>query len=337
MNATPRLGALAVAGLIALAGCGGDTAAKPGAAATVGGTRITTEQLNGLVSRASANTKAKAQINKDKPGFVRHELTTLIDRIILSKAAAAQKVTVTQGEVDARTAQFVQQAGSKKALQQQAAESGIAAQDLPAFIRDLVLQDKLGTKLVAGTPVAAATIAALYKKNAAQYNQVHSAHILVKDKKTADKLLAQVKAKPSTFAALAKKYSTDTGSKNSGGDLKFQPASAFVKEFSDAIFKAAPGSFVMAKSQYGYHVIHVIEKKTTTLAQATPALRTEALASAKPKKLQAYFVATAKKLKVSVSPRFGNWNAATAAVVAPKNLSKTTGSAKPTASASPTG
>lgn len=337
MNATPRLGALALAGTIALAGCGGTSAAKPGAAATIGGTRITTAELNGLVTRATANAKAKAQIDKDKSGFERHELTTLIDRVILAKAAAEQKVTVTQGEVDARTAQFVQQAGSKKALETQAAESGIAAKDLPAFIKDLVLQDKLGNKLVAATPVSAATIAALYKKNAAQYNQVHSAHILVKDKKTADKLLAQVKKTPSSFAALARKYSTDPGSKNTGGDLKFQPAGAFVKEFSNAIFKAAPGSYVEVKSQFGYHVIHVIEKKTTTLAEATPALRTQALAGAKPKKLQAYFVATAKKLKVSVSPRFGTWSAATASVTAPKDISRTTGSAKPSASASPTG
>src|SRR5206468_5390861 len=101
----------------------------------------------------------------------------------------------------------------------------------------------------------------------------HSAHILVKDKATADKILAQVRANPSRFAALAAKYSQDTSNKNSGGDLGFAGHGQFVKEFSDAIFAAKPGAFVEVHSQFGWHVVHEIARKTVPLEKAAPQLK----------------------------------------------------------------
>eukprot|EP00347_Sterkiella_histriomuscorum_P013085 403366080 len=56
------------------------------------------------------------------------------------------------------------------------------------------------------------------KADAAKQQQYDVSHILVKDQKTANDIEAQLK-KGANFADLAKKYSTDPGSKANGGEL----------------------------------------------------------------------------------------------------------------------
>jgi len=307
---TPRrLALLATAGLavVTLSGCG-DNPVRAGAAATVGDVRITTTDLNGLVTRGLADPQAEQQLGADKAAFQRQTLSRLINHQVLAEAAKQKSVTVTDGDVDKRIAEFEQQAGGAQQLEQQAAQNGIAKQDLRSFVRDIVLNDALGDKLTADVQVPQAQLQAAYQQNAAQNDQVHAAHILVADKATADDILSQVQADPSTFAALAAKYSTDTSNKDKGGDLGFAGRGAFVKEFEDAVFAAKPGDFFVVKTQFGYHVVHVIERRTTTLAQALPDLRRQILQKEREQATADLLSKVAKQLGVKVNPRFGQWN-----------------------------
>lgn len=64
------------------------------------------------------------------------------------------------------------------------------------------------------------------------------------------------------FAALARQYSEDEGSKANGGDLGFFPRERMVKEFSDVAFSLEPGGISEpVRSQFGYHVIKVEARK----------------------------------------------------------------------------
>mgnify|MGYP003296260950 CR=1 FL=1 len=272
---TPRrLALLATAGLavLTLTGCG-DSPVRAGAAATVGDIRITTTELNGFVKRGLADPQAQQQLGADKAGFQRQTLGRLINHEVLAEAARQKGVTITPGAIDAKLADFEKQAGGAKQLEQQAAQNGISKQDLRRFINDIVLNDALGDKLTADLVVPQAQLEAAFKQNAAQNDQVHAAHILVADKATADQVLAKVTADPSQFAALAAQLSTDTSNKDKGGDLGFAGRGQFVKAFEDAVFGAKPGDYLVVKTEFGYHVVHVIERRTTTLAQATPDLR----------------------------------------------------------------
>lgn len=316
MTRTPHrlaAGALLAAAAIGLAGC----QTNPGAAAIVGGASIRTDTLTAMVDRALADPQAKARLGADRAGFTRQELSRLINAKVVDAAARANQVTVSSADVDARIGQFAAQAGGRQQLEQQAAASGVPKQDLPTFVRTLVLEERLGDKLVADVQVDPAKLAAAYKQNIDQYDQVHSAHILVASKKTADAILAQVRKDPSLFASLAQKNSIDTSNKDKGGDLGFAGRGQFVKPFSDAIFAAKPGSFVEAHTQFGWHVIHVIERKTTTLEQATPELKRSLVKDERDKRLRDALVAEAKSLKVKVNPRYGRWDAANGSVVAP--------------------
>jgi peptidyl-prolyl cis-trans isomerase D len=122
------------------------------------------------------------------------------------------------------------------------------------------------------TNVSAQDIQRYYEDNQQQYStpeQVRATHILLKTegkddaavKKQAEDLLAKVKG-GGDFAALATKFSEDESSAAKGGELEPFSRGAMVKEFDDVAFALKPGETSgLVKSQFGYHIIRVLEKK----------------------------------------------------------------------------
>lgn len=317
MSRVPTLARAAAAGgltALLLTGCG-DSQVRTGAAAVVGDTKITTTALQEAVDRSLADPQAAQQLGADRPTFQRQTLNRLVRRQVLTAAADERGVQVDQGRVDARLDQFAQQAGGRVELEKQAAQNGIPAADLPTFIRDLVVEEELGDRLTADINVPAATLRTLYQQNIAQYDQVRSAHILVKDPAQAQRILTQVKADPTKFAALAARFSTDTGNKDRGGDLGAAGRGQFVPAFEKALFAAKADTYFVVKTEFGNHVVHAIDRRTTTLAQATPELRRAALEQQRTTLVGTALADKAKQLGVTVNPRFGRWDPATTTVV----------------------
>jgi peptidyl-prolyl cis-trans isomerase D len=114
-----------------------------------------------------------------------------------------------------------------------------------------------------------------YNNNIEQYStpeQVRASHILIKTegkddaavKAKAEDILKQVKS-GADFAELAKKYSEDEGSAKNGGDLDYFGRGRMVPEFDQAVFAMQPGQISdLVKTQYGYHIIKLTDKKTAT-------------------------------------------------------------------------
>ena len=115
-----------------------------------------------------------------------------------------------------------------------------------------------------------------YEQNIQDYqvpNRVHAEHILLMTvnktdaeveeiKKKAEDVLKQVK-KGAKFDELAKKYSEDPGSKDKGGDLGWLIQGQTVPEFEKAAFSLQAGAVSdLVKTQYGFHIIKVLEKET---------------------------------------------------------------------------
>ncbi|MEJ9250304.1 peptidylprolyl isomerase [Bacillus thuringiensis] len=86
-------------------------------------------------------------------------------------------------------------------------------------------------------------------------------HILVKDEKTAKEIKEKLNS-GEDFAALAKQYSEDPGSKEKGGELSEFGPGMMVKEFEDAAYKLEVGQLSEpVKSSFGYHIIKLTDKK----------------------------------------------------------------------------
>ncbi|MGQ9812190.1 MAG: peptidylprolyl isomerase [Dissulfurimicrobium sp.] len=130
-----------------------------------------------------------------------------------------------------------------------------------------------------------------YEKNKAEFSQpemIKARHILIKVQSGAPEKAwkeAEAKArdikkkldKGADFAQLAKQYSEDPGTKDKGGDLGFFPKGRMVPEFETAAFALKPGTIsVPVKTQFGYHIIKVEEKRPAevkTLNEVMPQVK----------------------------------------------------------------
>ena len=131
-----------------------------------------------------------------------------------------------------------------------------------AFTRNRLLMDSL----LATEGKAATTDEAMKKvyedasKQITAEQEVHARHILVPTEDEAKTVVEELK-KGADFAELAKKKSKDPGASD-GGDLGFFTKEQMVPEFSAVAFTLEPGKISdPVKSQFGWHVIKVEEKR----------------------------------------------------------------------------
>ncbi len=95
-------------------------------------------------------------------------------------------------------------------------------------------------------------------------------HILVETEEAAKAVIDEL-AKGGDFAKLAAERSVDQGSAQNGGDLGWFTADRMVPEFSEAVVAMEPGSTSAApvKSQFGFHIIKLNEKRNMTPPELT--------------------------------------------------------------------
>ncbi len=124
--------------------------------------------------------------------------------------------------------------------------------------------------------VSDAEVQAYYNAHQEQYKteeQVKTRHILITSKTGADAatdaaakakaqdVLNQLKA-GGNFAELAKKYSEDPGSKDSGGELQMIATASLDPAYAKAAMALKPGETSgLVKSSFGYHIIQTEQKQ----------------------------------------------------------------------------
>lgn len=122
---------------------------------------------------------------------------------------------------------------------------------------------------------------AYLEKNISKYDtpeQVQASHILVGDLETANQVLEELR-NGADFAQLAADYSTDTGTKDDGGDLGWFGRGQMVTEFEDAVFSMQVDQISdPVKTEYGYHIINLTDRKgayTMELAEVEDQVRND--------------------------------------------------------------
>lgn len=149
---------------------------------------------------------------------------------------------------------------------------------------------------------------AYYDANKTQFpspEQVHARHILVKTKAEADAIKVQLD-KGADFTQLAKEKSVDKASGSRGGDLGFFGKGDMIPEFEKAAFSLAVGKISSPiKSQFGYHIIKVEEKKpavTMSFEEAKPYAEQRVINQKQRERLDSWLAALEKNAKVTSKP-----------------------------------
>ena len=272
-----------------LAGCGGGGAASLSSndVATVGGQHITKTQFNDALKQQTLSLKRQGQ-KIPAPGSTQYSalktqvLTVLVQNAEFESEAAKLGVTVTDKDVQTQLDQIKKQyfGGSDKRYQQQLKQQGYTDAEVRQQIRDQLLSQRLFNKVTGSVTASAKEVHAYYVTHKAQYPPSRAVEeILVGKNKQAlaQQIYTQVKGGAS-FAALAKKYSQDPGSKNIGGKFTAQQGKD-VPEFDKAVFSSAKTGTLLPPvntAQYGWFVIKLLgDTKATPESQVAATIQAQ--------------------------------------------------------------
>jgi peptidyl-prolyl cis-trans isomerase C len=155
--------------------------------------------------------------------------------------------------------ELVRQAGEAQGIDKSPEVQAQLAQQRRAIIASAAFQKQLEEN-----PITEEELKALYDEKTQAGSEYKARHILVKDKETAENLIAELD-KGADFAELAKEHSTGPSGK-SGGDLGWFAPKSMVKPFSDAVIDMEKGAYTKepVKTQFGWHIIQLEDTRKTT-------------------------------------------------------------------------
>lgn len=201
-------------------------------------------------------------------------LTDLIEAHLILDEARARHLTVSQAELHEALRWLLSPppAGLTARYGLQAAPatyhglSLISSQQATAALDQLVGKghflpaDQITELIVKPAVLKTKLIAALGKNVPATEDEVHARHILVPTEAEASSIRQQL-LQGADFAALAKRYSTDPGTKDKGGDLGWFGHGVMVAAFDKAAFSLKVGDISQpVKTSFGYHIIQVLAR-----------------------------------------------------------------------------
>jgi foldase protein PrsA len=217
------------------------------------------------MKKSSPQTFQGTEGPKREAEFKAKILESLIQLELITQAGKELGVEVTTKQVDDYIKQLETQYGGATGLADAMKQSGVTMDQLKTSVTNRLLVDAVGKKVTKAGSVSDADVKAYYDKNQGMFKtaaQVQAQHILfaTADKATAESVFDKVK-KGGDFAALAKQYSTDPGSKDKGGDLGWAAATKYVPEFAKAVQEMKVNEVRLVSTQFGWHIIKLLGTK----------------------------------------------------------------------------
>ena len=177
----------------------------------------------------------------------RQVLDSMIEQVLIMQAAAQEGVAISDEELEATIQQSIEEGGGQASFEEWLQTSDLTYGDFKEEIRFQLLAQAIFERVTGSIPTTA--------------EQVHARHIVVNTEEEAQAILTRLQA-GEDFAALARQHSQDENTKEAGGDLGFFPRGLLLSpEVEEAAFALQPGQISeVVRSQFGYHIIQVLEK-----------------------------------------------------------------------------
>lgn len=222
-------------------------------------------------------------------------LEGMINKEILLQKAKEQDINVTSEELEKEIKQWESKFGGKEALDKYLKEQKITLDEFKTAMKEEITISKLIDVVTKDVTASDKEIKQVYDGYVSP--QVKASHILVKEKKDAEKILSELK-NGADFAELAKKHSI-CPSKDKGGDLGYFGKAAMVPEFSKVAFTLKPGELSdIVKTEHGYHIIKVLDVKETKFEDVKDQIKAEIVDGKKNEEFVKNFTSWQKQFKI---------------------------------------
>jgi peptidyl-prolyl cis-trans isomerase C len=246
------------------------------------GVEVRRSQVDKSILQFKANASARgATVSESK----RAELEALmLDKIVLTQLltgrATADDKTKAKAMADKFVADAQEQAGSPEAFERQLTSMGFTRTEFEAQILErAICEEIVDRELKRNVKISEEQVKKYYEENAAKLQRpemVRASHILIatrnpvtgeefdearkKEKRQLMEKLLERARKGEDFAALAKEFSEDPGSREKGGEYIF-PRGKMVPEFEKAAFALQTNEVSdIVTTQYGYHIIKLSQR-----------------------------------------------------------------------------
>ena len=238
-------------------------------AAVVDGDHITQATLDRRLSEAACSYKLQKKAFP-KAGTSEYQqiraqiLQSLVQRAQLAQKAPGLDVKVTDKQVEAQLKSLKSQyfGGSEAKYRAELKRQCVSDAEVRDDLRSNLLSNAIFTKVTTNAKVTPTEVKAYYDAHREVYTTPQTrvvSHILVKNKALADKLYGQLQ-NGASFAALAKKYSIDPGSKAQGGRLTITRGQT-VAPFDKVAFSLKTNELSKpVHTQYGWHIIQALSR-----------------------------------------------------------------------------
>jgi foldase protein PrsA len=326
---------LFVALLAACGGSGGSAQVPATAVAQVASTPVSKSSFTAVMALACANAKAQGQpcpkVGTPTYTSLRSSAVTfLVQQEELAQEAQKLGVGVSQQDIDKQIGQIKKMyfQGSAKKFAAALKKQGISLSQYEQFeLRPKLLGQNVENKVTSSIKISDAAALKYYTQNKSSFTTPETRevrHILVDSKSLAETLEQKLK-NGASFAALAKKYSKDTGSATHGGKLCVAHGGTSgacqqtVAPFDKAAFSLKTNQISQpVKSVYGWHIIqalgNVTPAKVHTFKQEKSQIQANLAAQQKQTAWQAWITNTlGKDFKGKVSYQSGYTPTATTA------------------------
>lgn len=203
-------------------------------------------------------------------------LETMISEELINQEVDKAGITITDEDLNKEIDSIKSNFSSEEEFAQLLTYYNMTMDDLK---EEMQIQAQLRKLLEPQVTVTDEDIKTYYDSNLESFEipeQVRASHILVETMEEAEAILSELKS-GSDFAAVAMEKSTDTGSKEAGGDLDFFSRGEMDEAFETAAFSMNVGDLSeVVESSFGFHIIKLTDHKdatTPTLEEKTEEIR----------------------------------------------------------------
>jgi peptidyl-prolyl cis-trans isomerase C len=246
----------------------------------VNGEKIYAAQISMVMSNIQAQLSGQGE-QPDNQQLVSMATQRVVEQKLLAQEAQREGIQADELRVAEMMKQLEQQSGGRAGLESTLATRGSSIEQIEELVREMDLsRSYIATKIMPTVSVSDEELTAFYEENPETFRvpeRVHARHIIcaaTADADEADAAAARAKAEAAReraiagedFAELAREISEGPTAER-GGDLGFFPHSMMEPAFADAAFALEPGQISeVVRSNYGFHVIKVEEKRPAGIA-----------------------------------------------------------------------